>query len=66
MQSKQVAAICNKIEVIADEQLEWEFEVNMSFTEIYGLGDVEGVMNYPLLSNDLVALLQHIGSVGYV
>ncbi|KZL85768.1 hypothetical protein CI238_05296 [Colletotrichum incanum] len=48
MQSKQVAVICDRIEVIVDEQLEEEFEVKLLFAGVDGLGDVDDAMVYPL------------------
>ncbi|KAK1989141.1 hypothetical protein LZ30DRAFT_744591 [Colletotrichum cereale] len=48
MQSKEVADLCNKIEVVVDDELDQEFSVKMSFAGIDGLGDVEDAMVYPL------------------
>ncbi|GKT49816.1 uncharacterized protein ColSpa_09997 [Colletotrichum spaethianum] len=52
MQSKQVADLCDRIEVIIDVMIGKEFEAKMSFVGVDGLGDVEDAMVYPLGENE--------------
>ncbi|OHE92049.1 hypothetical protein CORC01_12630 [Colletotrichum orchidophilum] len=48
IESKQVAQLCDRIEVKVDEKLEKEFAVRMAFSGIGGVGDIEEAMVYPL------------------
>ncbi|KAK0380248.1 hypothetical protein CPAR01_13705 [Colletotrichum paranaense] len=48
MESKQVAQLCDRIEVQIDHTLGKEFEVRMAFSGIGGVGDIEEAMVYPL------------------
>ncbi|KXH46377.1 hypothetical protein CSAL01_09858 [Colletotrichum salicis] len=48
MESKQVAQLCDRIEVEINDKLEEEFEVRMAFSGIGGGGDIEEAMVFPL------------------
>ncbi|KAF4774633.1 hypothetical protein HER10_EVM0001802 [Colletotrichum scovillei] len=48
MESKQVAQLCDRIKVEINDKLEKEFEVQMTFSGIGGVGDIEEAMVYPL------------------